>query len=366
MKLVYINPDCYVDTDLNVLKYLVKDFDLVWYPVYYPDRKIYVSAEQMKAYAEKYGIELHLCPRQYRQRDPRNLQFYDDIVADINAHEPHIVYSCITEELWWTLASKRLKTKGRVLGVHDAAKHSDSNRIKRAIQGWIHSYTIKHNKYFCVFSESQRQLFREIYHRDAKVLGLGSMDLGHSDLVPPSVSSGIRLLFFGNIVKYKGLDLLISALEKLRAEGIGNISLTVAGRGDYWEICKDLVKTKGMYDLRIRFIENREVPDLFSSHHFLALPYRDATQSGPVSIAANYGLPIFAPEYGCFKEQYDKSAALLYTDLEQGLKRLSKMNEDEYGVLRLNASKEKERNSAEAIGVKYVEFLSAIVKKSGQ
>ncbi len=361
MKLVYINSDCYVDTDLSVLKYLVREFEVIWYPVYYADRKIYVSADQMKAYAKEYGIELHLCPRQFRQRDPRNLKFYADIVKDINSHYPDLVYSCITEELWWTLASRKIKTKGKVLGVHDAAKHSDSNRIKRAIQSWIHSRTIRSYKYHCVFSRSQQQLFKELYNRDAAVLGLGSKDFGTSNLTPAPISEGINLLFFGNIVRYKGLDLLISALEKLRAEGINNISLTIAGQGDDWKICNWMIKTPDMYDLRIRFIENHEIPDLFCGHHFLALPYRDATQSGPVSIAANYGLPIFAPDYGCFTEQFDKAAAVLYTDLEQGLRRLSEMSIDEYEGLKANAGKEKERNSAEAIGNKYIRFLSSIV-----
>ena len=360
MKLVYINPDCYADVDLNLLKYLAREFEVAWYPVYYTDRSIYVSPEEMSTYAAENGIEIHLCPRKYRQRDPRNLSFYSEIVQDIIARNPDIVYTCITEELWWMLASRKLKSVKRVLGVHDVLKHSDNNPIKRYIQGRIQHFAIRCNSNFCVFSESQRQLFMRIYGKSPVVLGLGSKDFGPSDLLPAPVSQEVSLLFFGNIVRYKGLDLLIDSLEHLRREGIRNIRLTIAGKGDDWPNCEKLIRTPGMFDLRVRFIENAEIPDLFCSHHFLALPYRDATQSGPISIAANYGLPVFAPEYGCFIEQYDRAASVLYSDLETGLRRLSCMTAEEYDNIKLNAEKEKERVSATVIANRYIEFFKSL------
>lgn len=360
MKLVYINPDCFADVDLNLLKYLAREFEVAWYPVYYTDRRIYVSPEEMTAYASENGIEIHLCPRKYRQRDFRNIGFYTEIVEGINAVKPDIVYSCITEEIGWTLASRKLNSKVRVLGIHDVLKHSDSHRIKTFVQGRIQDLTIKGNTNYCVFSESQRQLFQRLYGRSPVVLGLGSKDFGPSDQQPAPLSRGVRLLFFGNIVRYKGLDLLIAAMEKLWQEGIRNIRLTIAGKGDDWPECERLIHTQEMFDLRVRFIENAEIPDLFCSHHFLALPYRDATQSGPISIAANYGLPIFAPEFGCFTEQYDRSASVLYSDLKQGLKKLSGLSDVEYDSLKRNAEKEKERVSAQGIADKYITLFKSL------
>ena len=52
MKLVYINPDCFADVDLNLLKYLAREFEVAWYPVYYTDRRIYVSPEEKLVPAE--------------------------------------------------------------------------------------------------------------------------------------------------------------------------------------------------------------------------------------------------------------------------------------------------------------------------
>jgi glycosyltransferase involved in cell wall biosynthesis len=65
------------------------------------------------------------------------------------------------------------------------------------------------------------------------------MPLFHPDLHYESSSSvrrravgdPLRLLFFGRILKYKGLPLLIDAVEKLRAEGVP-VHLGVAGTGN--------------------------------------------------------------------------------------------------------------------------------------
>jgi glycosyltransferase involved in cell wall biosynthesis len=167
-------------------------------------------------------------------------------------------------------------------------------------------------------------------------------------------------LFFGNIVKYKGLDLLISALEGLRARGIENITLTIAGRGEDLDYCRSLMRTKEIYRLLPRFIENSEVPGLMCSHHFLVLPYRDSTQSGPLLIAANYGVPVLAPRNGCFTEVYDDDSAVLYDTLEDGLQRVSALSDDSYEAIRSKASAIREQFSEEAIAEKYCAYFDSL------
>lgn len=358
--LVYINPDCYIDVDMSVLKHIAARFKVVWYAVYYTDRKIYYTPRELEEYASKYGIELHLCPRQYRQRNPRNLGFYRRIVKDILSCNPDLVYSCITEELWWTLAARRLGRVTTVLGLHDVVMHEFGAPVKRFIQTIIRKFTIRAFANVCVFSENQAALFRKIYGRSVGVLSLACRELGPSQIQAPPFETGTKLLFFGNIVEYKGLDLLISAIEELRSEGIMNISLTIAGRGEHWEACRPLIKTPEAYRLEIRFIANEELPDLLSSHHFLALPYRSATQSGPLALAAGYGIPIFAPDYGCFREQYDNRSAVLYSDLKDALRRIASMTTEEYALMKENAAALRETFSEEAVASRYVDYFNTL------
>ena len=359
IKIAYVNPDCYVDVDLTILKHLAKEFEVIWYPVYYTDRPIYYTEEQMTAYASQYRIELHLCPRKYRQRDARNLGFYKEIIKDINAHHVDIVYSCIVEELYWTLASWKLKAK-RVLGLHDVRMHSMAQPFKRFIQTAIRELTIRRSPNVCVFSNNQLEVFRKRHHREAFKLGLPSRNLGVPSTTPPDISDGIRLLFFGNIVHYKGVDLLIEAIERLREEGIRNLWLTVAGQGDFWSQCEPCIKTPQIYDLKIRFIENDEIPDLVASHHFMVLPYRNATQSGPLMIAMGGGIPVMAPDLECFTEHYDHNSAVLYSDLFGALRRIASMTAEEYAAMRNNAGLLAQHFAEETIAARYIQYFNSI------
>lgn len=363
IRLVYINPDCFLDTDLSILGFLSKRFELHWFPVFYTDRPIYFSPEEMADFAERNKIIFHPYPRKYRQRDLRNFGFYKAIARDINALHPDIVYSGITEEPFWASASAGIKAPVKVLGLHDVIKHSYGNKLKRTLQSFVHGFVIRRSENICVFSENQKILLKHKFGKDSTCVGMSCKDFGPSDKRPGPVSDGINILFFGSIFRYKGLDLLISAIEELHAEGIGNLKLTVAGKGEDWASCEKLIKTPSLYNLAIRFIDNNEIPDLMGSHHFLALPYRDATQSGPLMIAANYGIPVLAPSYGCFAEVFDETSAVLFSELKEGLKELSGMGQAKYDALRSAAGSLKEKYSPEEIASRYIDYFVRLCSK---
>jgi len=359
--LAYINPDCYFETDVTVLKYLARHYRVIWYPVYYTDRSIYYSPEQLQDYAKLYDIEIHLCPRLYRQRDLRNYGFYDRIVKDINAHDADLVFSCISEEIYWALAARKLKAK-RIIGIHDVVKHSLTHRMKRMIQGWIHNFTIVHSDCHCVYSEYQRTKFLARYGKDCYNLGMSCKDFGSSSLKPGRIADRCDLLFFGGIMRYKGLDILITKIEELHERGIDNLHLTIAGDGEDREACKALIKIPELYDLHLRFIDNSEIPDLMCSSHFLVLPYRDVTQSGPLMIAANYSLPIIAPAMGSFTELYDAGSAILYDSLEDALKKAASLSEQEYALMRNNAALLRERCSEQVVAERYINYFNSLLE----
>ena len=105
-------------------------------------------------------------------------------------------------------------------------------------------YTIKYHKYHTTLSKSQHDLLLDSYGIESEMVGMSYKYYGPSQLKIPHISNGFKLLFFGSINLYKGLDILIEALEKLRTQGINNLSLTIAGKGDYWDICKKFYSDK--------------------------------------------------------------------------------------------------------------------------
>lgn len=118
-------------------------------------------------------------------------------------------------------------------------------------------------------------------------------------------TSKTNFLFFGRISKYKGLHVLAEAFAKLEKEN-GNVSLTVAGSGDFSEY-EDEFQAIRCVNVVNRYIQDEEVGNFFDDPSvMLVLPYLDATQSGVTPIALEYGVPIIASDSGGLKEQLDE------------------------------------------------------------
>ncbi|SBW20088.1 group 1 glycosyl transferase [Candidatus Protofrankia californiensis] len=115
----------------------------------------------------------------------------------------------------------------------------------------------------------------------------------HRDGVP-----GRRLLFFGLVRPYKGLDVLLRAL----AAGPPDVHLTVAGEfwggvGDTRRMIDEL-GLAGRVDLRPGYVPAADVPALFAAADAVVLPYRSATATQNVDLAHRYGLPVVATAVG--------------------------------------------------------------------
>ena len=363
--LVYFNSDCFTDTDVTVLRYLSNEFQVVWFYLYESlfANEMRYSPLIAKDYADKYGITLEVVDPKVRRRSPKNLYFYWKIARKINSYKPDIVYCCSIFP-FWMLTYRVLKCKKKVFGVHDAVRHS--YKKNRALQ-WMNNQKEKWFKRFdllLTFSPSQHKLLKEAHGYESEMVGMSFKSFGVSDKIPPSIENGVKLLFFGSIHLYKGLDLLIEAMEKLRKEGVNNLTLTIAGKGPSWDDCKLLIKTEKMYDLQVRFIKNEEIPDLMNTHHFLVLPYRNVTQSGPLVTALGYGLPVIAPELGSFLDYFDNSTAILYFQgtLKESLRRVSTITQREYEAIRNNLAKVREVYTEERIAQNYIRAFKSILE----
>ena len=110
------------------------------------------------------------------------------------------------------------------------------------------------------------------------------------------------LLFFGLIRDYKGLDLLIEAVNQLD----DSYQLIIAGEsyGSFDKYKEQIKNTTNpdRYKVFNRYISDNEVPLFFSAADVCILPYRSATQSGITSIAYHFELPLLATRTGGLAE----------------------------------------------------------------
>jgi glycosyltransferase involved in cell wall biosynthesis len=110
-----------------------------------------------------------------------------------------------------------------------------------------------------------------------------------------------RLLFFGIVRPYKGLDVLLRALAR-----VPDVRLTVAG--EFWggeDGTRTLISTLGLDDrveLRPGYVPAAAVPDLFAQADALVLPYRAATASQNVFMAYEHGVPVIATRAGALAD----------------------------------------------------------------
>jgi glycosyltransferase involved in cell wall biosynthesis len=130
--------------------------------------------------------------------------------------------------------------------------------------------------------------------------GPRNSDVADTDV--PGEESAIRLLFFGTIRPYKGLEYLIEAFNLLSPEEADKLSLTVVGETwENWIRPAELIETSPYRD-RITFV-NRYVCDQELHRHLrnadlVVLPYLRSSASGPLHQAMSYGLPVMVTSVG--------------------------------------------------------------------
>jgi glycosyltransferase involved in cell wall biosynthesis len=107
-----------------------------------------------------------------------------------------------------------------------------------------------------------------------------------------------RLLFFGIVRPYKGLDVLLQAL----AHAPAHVTLTVAG--EFWggtDETEKLITRLGLADrvtLRPGYVPASQIPALFAAADALVLPYREATASQNAALAFAHGVPVITTTAG--------------------------------------------------------------------
>lgn len=133
----------------------------------------------------------------------------------------------------------------------------------------------------------------------------GPRDFDNISAVDPGRPVQRRLLFFGLVRPYKGLDVLLRAL----ATGPPDVDLIVAG--EFWggtESTERLIAELGLtkrVDLRAGYVPSDDIPDLFAAADALVLPYRTATGTWTGLLGHAYGVPVVATRVGAMVDQVE-------------------------------------------------------------
>ncbi|HEV3251587.1 MAG TPA: glycosyltransferase [Puia sp.] len=161
------------------------------------------------------------------------------------------------------------------------------------------------------------------------------------------------ILFFGFIRKYKGLDLLLSAIKLLRDDEsnpyIRDVKLLIAG--EYYEDEKlysaqiDRLGIRDSLILHTRFIPDSEVKYFLGAADLVVQPYRNATQSGVTPLAYYFEKPMIVSNVGGLPSlvPHEKAGLVASPDPESLAKAIVRYYElgENYFIHHLRSEKQK-------------------------
>jgi len=119
----------------------------------------------------------------------------------------------------------------------------------------------------------------------------------------------MRLLFFGRLLHYKGLDLLADAIALLTAST--PFTMRIVGSGPPSETLQRLQQDSRV-QVENRWVPETEIPSLIAWTDALVLPYREASQSGVAGAAIAANRATIATRVGGLTEQLASHPGTLF------------------------------------------------------
>ena len=224
-----------------------------------------------------------------------NLRLQSDLIKFISSINPDIIHS--NNFLNFNFLLFLLKNKNPiVLTDHDPFPHSGEDSFKNSL---IRKLNYRFINNYILLNSVQKSEYLETYKENEKNVYISSLGV-YTYLREPSYSFSKtktnRILFFGRISQYKGLEYLIEAFRMAKKE-IQDIKMTIAGAGDFhFNLNSDLDNSS--LTIINRYVTKRELVTLISEAKFVVCPYTDATQSGVVMTSFALGTPVIATKVG--------------------------------------------------------------------
>ncbi len=147
--------------------------------------------------------------------------------------------------------------------------------------------------------------------------------LSPAELRQPGSDAGARrFLFFGRVLKYKGVDDLLAAFAEMPRDL--SVHLTVAGQCDDRQLQSLLHgladKAGARVTMRLGHVPEGEIPHLLGAADVVVLPFKRVTSSGSAMLALSHGRPLIVPDLAALADLPDQ-AVIRYQGGVTGLTR---------------------------------------------
>lgn len=204
-------------------------------------------------------------------------------------------------DLWTPFIFPKLNMFRRVKTIHDVGVHLGNNSL---FNKWWNKTNFKDAERFIILSRKYVTNLEKsgISRSNICVIPHSGFDYYCHFKVDRSLDYTSDLLFFGRIDKYKGLNILLQAMEAVILK-FPSVKLNIVGNGDLTAYSSQISKLQNNIKIYNRWIKDEEVAGFVSQTRLLVIPYTHATQSGVIPLSYAFSKPVIATDVGCLSEQ---------------------------------------------------------------
>jgi glycosyltransferase involved in cell wall biosynthesis len=237
-----------------------------------------------------------------------NIFRFIEIIRIINLYKPDMFYSPMGH-FWDVIIYPFVKCKLKIKTIHDVEPQKEDGVGTR----FLHFFSCRQaDKYIILSRKYTQNLINAglnkhniIYMPHAAYCSYGGKSVGSN------FKLNNKILFFGRILKYKGLNVLLQAM-KIVVENMPDMKLVIAGDGDISLYKKDIDILRKNIELHNKWISIKDVKIYFDKIDAVVLPYIQASQSGVIPLSYAFSKPVIVSDAGALDEQvYDGKTGYL-------------------------------------------------------
>jgi glycosyltransferase involved in cell wall biosynthesis len=255
------------------------------------------SAAHFTEYLDREAVELQLF-HMPKLRSLSNLRMVKRILRKLEVLQPDLIHISFWH-LWSTPGLGKFAPFPLVTTVHDVQRHPGERGIW-AIPNSIYSWQWRWANQIIVHAKPARKDLIVRYGVDSSkvnVIPVGAYNYYRIFSKPDIIERPNSILYFGRIWDYKGLEYLIEAEPKI-TKAIPSARIIIAGHGEDFNRYKHAMVNPHHFEVHNYRIPDEKVAEFFQSASVVVLPYKEASQSGVISIAYAFGKPVIATSVG--------------------------------------------------------------------
>lgn len=210
---------------------------------------------------------------------------------------------CVMESIYQSLALPLLVPRNveYVVCIHDGVAHPGEENI-------LHSLGRRNELHradrIITFSGAVSEILNEQVSVPVSTGTHPPFDLPEAATRPRELPGGDQSVpvigIFGRLQRYKGIDVALAAARILRDRGVA-FELRIIGSGPEERLRDTELGREAIWDNR--WIPEDDVTSVVRAMDIMLLPYTEASQSGPVTLALAHGVPCVGTPVGAIPEQ---------------------------------------------------------------